>query len=453
MIKKEIIFEYYKTVLWSLLAVFIAVLIMLAVIQHNVYETENKKSINSETIEYYMVGVLIEKNKYLEKQSPKNYVINLKLGILYEIYRDYKNAEIQYQLAIAKAPYEEYKPQYKLANLYIRLGRIADAQNVMDAISEKPDKTLLNYKAEIYTKIGDAYYNKADYAGAIVRYEKALTYYRALKSDKTKDLENSVASAYVYLADDYISNMQIDEAIDALYIANSIVNAPIIKYKLGLLISATDPKQAYEYFNEVFAKEPSLINYDEYYNFSQKLASDALAKGEIAQSELYKYKAKKIKEYCYQNILSVNDLSVESIEGEIVRNSLLKKEKIVLDFKLRNSSLKEIKSLYLKIVFKEGNKVLDEFNQQAIIPEEPLKSGMMSPIISIRATKKRDNTSTKPENIIAEISASKTQDTYQIILAKVEIKETAKGRSIKYRIKLWLKDTKTALKKLFRRHR
>ena len=120
MSKLETFFEYLKTIALSILAMIIAMVIFLVIVQHNVYNDAAQKDAEDDTIEYYLIGILIEKNKYLERQYPKNYKINLKLGILYEINKDYTDSEAEYKIAISKAPYDQYKPVYKLAILYIK---------------------------------------------------------------------------------------------------------------------------------------------------------------------------------------------------------------------------------------------------------------------------------------------------------------------------------------------
>jgi len=445
MIKKEFIFEYLRTIVWTLLAILVSIVIMLAVLQHNVYESQDKIVTKEDKVEYYLVGVLIEKNKYLAEQYPKNYRINLKLGMLYEIARDYKNSEIQYKLAISKAPYEDFKPQYKLANLYIRLNRLNEAQELMDNILDRPDKQLIEYKANVFYKLGDKYYNSADYANAIVRYEKALTYFQALKSTQCKFVENSIASAYVYLAEEYVSNMQIDDAINALEIANSIVKAPIIKYKLGLLLAKNDPDKANEYFEAVFKEEPSILDFEGYYKFLNYLAQRAQNEGDTMQGELFKFKAKRFKNYYESNVLTIQDISVDSIKGNIIYNGWRKKYKMNLIVKLKNSSNQEMKSLFLYIIFKKDGQMIDEYTKQVISPDKPLGAGQLGPIISIRTTNELDETTVEGGQITAEVFASKSEKSYQLALAKLDLKEPKEDPKNKSKLNKFFDNLKSVL--------
>lgn len=421
-------FEYLRTIAITLLCVFFVIIIMFVFLQHQVYEEQEQGKLQDDTIEYSLVGVLIQKNKYLEEKYPKNYTINLKLGVLYEIYKDYKNSEAEYRLAIEKAPYNEFKPKYDLANLYIRMNRLDEAQKVMDDILERPDKKLIGYKAAIYEKIGDQYYNNGDYATAIPKYEKAMEYYNIIKSKKIIDVKNSLASAYVYIAERYISNMQIDAAITCLTTANKLVNAPILKYKLALLLVKSNPGLAYSYFEEVFKKEPSIISYDVYYHFLSKLADDADASGETTQAELFRFKAKKFKEYYENNILTISDIALESSDGEIIYSPWKRRYKINLEFKFKNISKRNLNSLFVHIVLKENGIVFDKDTEQIIDSKNPLKPDESSPLVYLYSYKTKTSSNKKINEFTAEISVSKLENSYKIYLDTINLKVMKKSK-------------------------
>lgn len=430
------ILEYSKTIFITIVCVFIVVIFAFVIIQHQVYESQEQDQLQDDSIQYSLVGVLIQKNKYLEEEYPKNYKINLKLGVLYEIYKDYNNSEAEYKLAIEKAPYTEFKPQYKLANLYIRMDRLDDAQKVMDDILERPDKKLIDYKGTIYSRIGDQYYNNGDYASAIPKYEKAMSYFNIIKSKKAKDVKNSLASAYVYIAERYVSNMQIDAAITCLTTANSLVNAPILKYKLALLLINSNPGLAYNYFEEVFKKEPSIINYDVYYNFLSKLAKDAEVSGDSTQAKLFRYKAEKFKEYYNNNILTINDIALEYSNGEMIFNPWTRKYKINFEFKIKNTSKRDLNSLFINIVFKADDVVFSEYSAQIIDNKDPLKAGDLSPLIYLNAYKARTPEDNKTTKFTADISVSKLQNSYKIYLKTVDLELMKKSKKHNWKINL-----------------
>lgn len=429
--------EYMKTIVMTIFVMVIVLIILLAVVQHKVYQQETLKNTQDEQFEYYLIGVLIDKNKYLEAQYPKNYKINLKLGILYEIYKDYGHSEAEFKLAIAKAPFDDFYPEYRLANLYIKMNLLDRAQEVMDGISERPNKELIKTKGDIYDKLGDSYYAKGDYINSIIKYQKALSYYEIIKSPKIKGLKDSLASAYVYLAERYVDEIKIDEAVSSLEMANSFVDAPIVKYKLALLLIKTNPELAYKYLEEVYKEEPSIMNFDIYYKFLLELGDTAEEDGDIGQAELYRYKARKFKEYFDTNILSVNDIDVEYANGEMSYNFWKNRYKINLELQLKNISQDDLKSLYLNVVFRDENGIIDNYFEKVVDASAPLKSGVVGPVINIKTFYKLKEKYSPYKNITAEVSVSKLEKSYKISLITVRIKEV---KRIKRHKSSWVTD-------------
>lgn len=418
--------SYLKTILWTMLTALVLIFVTLGVIQNQVYSEKDAEQLQNETIDYYLIGVLIEKNKYLEEKHPNDYRINLKLGILYNISKDYDNSEKQFKLSMLKAPYEEYRPIYRLALLYVQLNRLEEAQALMDEIGEKPNKMLITYKGNIYNKIGNKLYDMGDYEGSIPKYKKAISYYKIVKSNQIESVNNSLVSAYIYLAEQQLEKMQIEEAIESLQIAKSIVNAPIIRYKLALLLMNDNPELAYKYFEEVFKEEPNIINYEVYYKFLYLLATEAELKGNNALSNLYQHKIKVLKEYYQGNILSVDDITIENTKGQIKLNKWKGKYNINLGFKFKNASHSKINSLYLQIVFKDKDRVLDEYLKQVVDKKSSIMPGGYSPNINIKMTTKKLDTDKFPKEVYAEIYAYKTEDSNKLLLQTVNIRELHK---------------------------
>lgn len=419
--------EYLKTIAVTFFALAVILLGFLAIVQHNVYESTAQSEAENDSIEYYLVGILIEKNKYLEEQHPKDYKINLKLGVLYEIYKKYPEAEAQYKLAIQKAPFGVYKPTYKLACFYVSKNRLDEAQKLMDDISEKPDKLLIKYKAEVYFKLGEKYYSAGDYYTAIEKYQKALFYFERISADsRIEDSKNALASSYVYLAEEYVDELKIPEATSALLTANSFVNAPIVEYKLALLLMKTDPDKAHDYFKAVLKKEPGIINYDVYYNFLISLSQAAASVGNTAEAELFQYEAKKFKEYYQNNILSVDDVEMITASGKMVTHFWSKKCKLNVQFQIKNTSKDNLNSLYVYILFKDEDGTVTDYLTQIINVKTPLKPGELSPLVSIKTFKKMAEYNNPPKNVTAEISVSKIENSYRILLATVPIQSNKK---------------------------
>lgn len=426
---KGSVFEYLRTILVTMFFALALMVALLALVQHQVYEDQNAKQIADDSLDSSLIGILIDKNKYLESQYPDRYSINMKLGALYEIQKDYKDAEEEYKKAIGKAPYYVYEPEYKLALMYLTLNRLDDAQDTMDNIGEKPDKLLIRYKADIYNRLGDKYYSQSDYEDASSKYQKSLFYSQIIKSKREKLIKGNLASAYVYLAEEKVSQMKIDDAINYLQMAKAMVDAPIIKYKLALLLMDSQPDLAYQYFEEVFKTTPEIINYDEYSKFLMTLAAEATMEDDLPLSELYQYKIQKLKEYYKNNILSIEDLIVEHAGGKVSLNPWSQKYHIDFELKLKNKSKFNFDSLYLEIIFKDGDKIINNNFRQVIDRQSILNAGAESSMIDIHTLLKKTRDDQYPKKITVEIYASKLKNSCKLLLKTVTIEEQAKKRT------------------------
>jgi tetratricopeptide (TPR) repeat protein len=299
----------------------------------------------------------------------------------------------------------------------------------VDSIADEPDKTLIKYKADIYAKLADKYYNLGDYEGAIDRYDKSLFYWKINGNKKEiAYVQNSLASSYVYLADENVNEMQPQDAINSLKNVLTMFDVPILKYKLALLLMTKDPESANQYFEEVFKEAPELINYDTYYNFLSVMADYANSIGDTAQAQLYKYKQKKIKEFFETNVLSIDDIVLEDVKGRITSNNWFQKNNIYLEAKLNNVSKNTIDSLFIEIVFKDKEKVIGDYTEQIVDKKSRLLPGRYSPLISIKISVPKDLRDAHPKTITADIYASKTATSLKLHLTTVGIKEKIKPK-------------------------
>lgn len=426
---KRIIVNYLKTFFITILVACVFVVISLGLIERKVYnEITTKQHKENTEVDKYLVEVLINKNKALLAKDPTNHMLYYKLGTLYEMKNEYNTAESAYLESIKKAPYGEYRPQYRLALLYVKLNRLIDADNIISNVEEKPDEVVIADKGEVFNSIGDAYYNKSDYENAMLEYEKSIFYYSKIKYPKLKNIDNSLASSYVYLADQKVKQMKIDEAIDCLKKAAAIVNAPIIKYKLALLYMTENPDLSLMYFQEVFSKEPSIIDYNTYYNFLSELADEADAEGNISKADLCRYKIGKLKKYYESNLLSVEDLELEAVSGNIRLNPWTKKYRVNLQFKLKNSSEYNMNSLYALVEFKDKGRLINSHLVPIATKESKLRAFAYAPLVNIKIKYPEQDGDKFPKTLTVDIYALKNPDSYKIFLTQIKLQQ--KNRSL-----------------------
>lgn len=422
------ILPYLKLVLATLFCTFLFIVALLFFVKQNVFDYMSKEVDKEDVVvEYYLIGVLIEKNKFLALERPDSYKINLKLGVLYELYKDYQNAEIEYVEAIRKAPYQDLRPIFRLANLYIIKNKLVAAQKLIEDIPESPNKRMIDKKAQFYNKLGEKYYAMGNYKVAIEKYKKSQFYYKKIRSNQLNQVNKNLASAYVYLADSYIKNGNINDAISLLKNVDKLIGAPIVKYQLALILMDTQPVEAYEYFNEVFKKEPSIIGFDVYYNFLNDLADAEELMGNTAQSKLYLARADKYKTYFEENILLVEDIELNIRKTHVIINNKKKQYEIHFAFALKNNSIAPISTLFLDVKFKDGDKLVDEYFSQIVTNENPLEVGITSEDIIVSSIQKFKNENKSSVKIDAEVFVSKSDKSLQIPLGVFEI-EKGKGK-------------------------
>lgn len=434
---KKTFFEYLGTFSLAVVAAFLFVLLLLGLIHHQVYQDQDRQRVQDATVDDSLINVLIDKNKQMEYQYPDDYKINLKLGTLYEAKKNYKDAEIEYKTAISKAPFDQYRPVYRLASLYIFLNRLDEAQNLIDKIDERPDKRLIKYKGDIYSSLGDKYYSQGDYDNASQRYEKALFYYKIINCPRIDLIKGNLASSYIYLAEIKLDQMQVDDAIEYLQSAKAIFDAPIIKYKLALLLMDRDPDTAYQYLDEVFETAPEIINYDTYNKFLSELAEDANYEGDFTQAQLYEFKIKKLKDYFKTNIISVEDLKIVGQEGRITLNRWVNKYNIYFDLSFKNISKYSMSSLFLNVVFKDGNNIIQTYTQQVADDKSKLNAGAQSPIVGMKFSISRSLQDPQPKKITAEVYVSKSEHSYKLFLGTFDINQNANSSMQNKYIKKW----------------
>ena len=434
--KKNIV-RYIKTICLTILftigIVFLSILFINYQINRELIKAQEVKThVKENSIDDRLVERLIAQNLIKEEEVPEDYRVNLRLGTLYEMRKDYEHAKIHYKDAILKAPYGEYTPAYKLALLYLHEDELKEAQKTMDDIGEKPSKNLIKFKGDIYERLGDKYYNLANYEEAISKYEKSKFYYNIIHSKQAESVNGGLASAYIYLAEEKVQKMEINIAINYLKLAREIIDAPIIKYKLAILLAKTEPELAYQYLKEVFREEPIIINYEHYCEFLGFMAENAQLKGEFAKAKLYRFKQKQMKEYYTTNVLSVDDILIDDIKGSIKSDNWKRKYNINVSFRLENSSEYDINSLYMEMIFEDKGIIVDTYHKKIIDSKTLLKVGEQGPIINIHTSLKKVHKEKRLKELNVKIYISKKENSHKLLLKEFKIKEEPKrGLKIK----------------------
>ncbi len=392
--------DYWKTFFITLSIVVAFGILNIFYMIHNVFNydaTKERHNIDS-TFESYLVDVLIDTNNEYSKMYPKNYAVNMRLGILYSYKKDYDSAEQQFKNSIEKAEGYDYTPNYQLAKLYVKTGKLQNAQEVMDSIGEKPKKRIIKFKGEIYALLGDAYYNDGYYALAVMKYEKAYSYFDVINSKNLKEVKEKIIKSCVSLADNYVDTGKIDEAIMALEKAYELnPDKIIVNYKLGLLYIDNNPYKAYQLLSYVHKNDPQKMNYDAYLDLINKLADIEAQKGNATESELYRKRAMQYQKFVKNNLLYDKDLFVDVMKMDVHADLAAQEYLLNLQFRLQNNSDLDIDNLYVRAVFKDGDEVIKAYTQQIFDKTRIFEAGTITPPIVLSASEPFDEKS-KPNN-------------------------------------------------------
>lgn len=400
--------DYLRTFIVTLIVVLFFCLCNVLYMLHNVYNYKDNQSQNVDAaFESYLVDILIDKNKKHALAEPKNYYINMRLGVLYGYKKDYINAEKELKNAIEKAPRNNLLPTLRLAKLYVYENKLKEAQDLIDNRPDTQNKNLLSLKGDIYMLLGDAYVKQGYLLVAISKYERAELYYSAIKAPQLKDLSKKYINACINLADNYVSSNKVDEALQALKKAyNKNPKDVELNYKLGLIYSDNDIYKAYDYLTYVSKQKPQILNFDAYYELINKISEDKINKGEITNGQMYKQKAEQYKKFVQNNLLYKKDLFFDKIKSDVKYDLAAKSYLINLQFKLQNNSGLDINNLSVISVFQDNDTEISTQNQKIATENNVFKAGITTPIITTGAIEKYKNS--ESNNIKITVYAYKT---------------------------------------------
>ena len=148
--KKIDIYPYIQTILW---AIFLACLFSGGVIYYAQYDVMNNaySRYNDRALKDYIKNTVIIQNEDIEFNHPDDYRIDIHLGYLYNVIKEYDRAEEYYLKAVQKAPEGIYRPVYELASFYIERGRYDEAKAILMTFPQVPQTPIIKYQSYLYT--------------------------------------------------------------------------------------------------------------------------------------------------------------------------------------------------------------------------------------------------------------------------------------------------------------
>ena len=337
---KQIAFEYLKTIGFSIIFSLIFTTCLAFHARSEMIKNLYADIEMRQKLDVQMAQQIIAQSNLIKDLQSKSYIMCMHIGELYEIAEDYKNAQTAYEFAVEKAKRGVYKPYLKLATVLIAQEEFKKANALLDNLTDHNDKNLIKLKTRAYIIMGDKYYSIGKFLSAAKSYEQADFYYNKFsKKDKVivQEIKKRVVNAYIQSANVMVKSGLNSEAVRFLKKAESYDNENfIIKYKLAIILSDSDPEKSVEYFEPLLEKMPQDIDYAVYNTALMKAAYIADLDNRPTKAKYYRYKTKSIDMFIDRKVVYKND--IETTILSFYSNKVLLKYPLKATYGFKNIS-------------------------------------------------------------------------------------------------------------------
>ena len=384
---KKAVFEYLRTVWISLLIALVIASVATAfskvVAEHHIKMLpEIKNTEKDDTI----LKALVQKFSDLSQKNPADYILNVKLGNLYELMLDEKNAEEQYKIAISKSPYGVYSPYFALANLYLKQGKYKEALFIVKKLKNTDHKPLLVAKGDFYMNLGELLWKENNYEESVKQYKVAYFYYKKVDSEKKDSAVVGILDCYNKIADEDFKKHKIKAAIESLETALLYKETSIVYYKLAVLYKDVNPIIANSYMEKTYKMDPGLINFDIYEEILIKLMRYYYLQSQDIKTELYHNKLKAIRNFEKRYYITPDDVKININQLQVKNNLLHSKQTIRVKFNIENTSKSDFNTLFVTVSLKYDQGSKEIYSTKLYSKKKPLKSRSESPEYKFKYT-------------------------------------------------------------------
>lgn len=420
---KETILEYLRTVFISLLIALVIAGVATAfskvIAEHHIKMISR---ISNTPKDDEIIKALIEKFSDLSQKNPGDYLLNVKLGNLYELMLDEKKAEIQYKIAVNKSPYGVYSSYFALANLYLKQKKYKEALAIVKKLKNTDHKPLLIAKGDFYMNLGDLLWQEKNYDESVRNYKIAYFYYKKVDSEKKDSAVVGILDCYNKIADEDFKNKKINDAIESLETALLYKETPIVYYKLAILYRDVNPIIANSYMEKTYQIDPGLINFDIYEEILIKLMRYYYMNGQDIKTELYHNKLKAIKNFQKRYVISDKDIKINISKLQVKNNLLRSKQTIRVVFNIENTSKSDFNTLFVTANLKYDNNSKQIYSAKLYSKKDPLKTKQTSPEYKFKFTYDDKDEIFSAKDVRLDFYVSKKDNMRKIPVKSVEIK-------------------------------
>jgi len=353
---KDVIKEYVRTMVTTITLI---VVVCTSVLIWSRFHVKEYVSEEEMALKNNMVGYLISRYKKEIELNPKNPVLNLKLGQLYELIQAYPQAEREFIVALLKKNGNYEAASFRLAHAYLMQHKYREAESIINSIPNSARYSMIFEKGQFYKNYGDVLSNDGEYINAINKYKHSLFFLKKVNNSLIKEAESSMMETHILLADKFVEERKINQAIEVLEVARAYSPTPIVLYKLALLYMETKPEEAVGLFETVAKKNPSLVNFNLYKRLLFSLKMQYAYSKDLLKSKLYEAKLSRLTTYVQRNVLSGNELDFKNYKMRVKSFKMRNEFDIVYSFRLANISGYDIPKLVAVVEFydKNGEKI------------------------------------------------------------------------------------------------
>lgn len=364
--------EYIKTIGWTLFVAIIVVFIMVVDLRIN---AGNKKLPleRAGITEYKDARMGLDRLYYLEKENPKDYIINLKIAFLHEILKENDKAQENYEKALVKSNNAPFA-LYKAAVFYAKQHNTQRAINLAIMFPVTKDKRTYEMKARFFAELANTFLVEKDYPNAIKTYKVSYKYARNTDDILENKIAKEYSNSYSEYADDFISKNDPIHGLQMLKNALEVYPDPYSKYKLGLMYQNVDDVKAQKYIEEVYSEKPEIVNIELYNKLLNTLIEDFNRNGEFSRANFYRLKLENFKRKLVNNNIYKDDIEIVNININKKRRIVFTKGKYNITFDLKNNSNYPIENLFIKVIIKPRGENPIEVEQKIITRDNPLAS-------------------------------------------------------------------------------
>lgn len=372
----ELIFANRKHIIGGALALIVLCIVAaVLIIRANPGGMKSYNSLAYTGIMYEQKGKMLPAIAFYRKLVrlyPDRYGGHILLGRAYKKVNELEKAKVEFYRAdqIGNSTHEA---EFEMADVYLRQKDFDLAEAAVEGVKKSLLKADMMQLGMFYLKMARIE-AKTNVPQAIRIIKQSYVYFDKAGKKYSDMAKEEMANYYADIADALLSVKSKDNAIEVLNTSLSYYDNPKILYKLGLIYSDTDPEKAISYFEQAFSKNDKAGEKDPYILLILKKADRFHSEGKEKIASFYYSKAYSLNPskkpfFSNQKNVFVNIIGVRYSQD--IQNDRLTPGII---FRVMNFEKNDIKNLNAKVVFLEGEVLLDEQIMEIASSEKPLET-------------------------------------------------------------------------------